>query len=193
MKNISLILNAVLAIAVATLFYWHFSSPKTATVAGKVSSEGSSIVFVNTDTLLENYVYFKKAKAELEVKRDAMENELSNANTAIQREFAAAQQRLSTMSASEARSTEERLGQKQQSLMQRKEELNDNFSIQMKKMDDELNDKIHNYLKNYNKDKNYKYILAYTRQSQILFADGALDITKEVLEGMNEEYKKEKK
>ncbi len=192
MKNLSLLLTSILALAVAVLFYLHFASKNTGGSAAKSDNSNEQIVYVNTDTLLEHYEFFKKAKTELQKRGDEIESELAGASESIQNEYASAQNRINSMSATEAKTTQDRLERKQQALLQRKEQLNDDYNMQMKKMNDELTAKIHDFLKEYSKDKGYKFILGYTKSGEILYAKDALDITQEVLKGMNEAYKKEK-
>ncbi len=196
MKNLSMALNAILLIAVAVLFYFHFSSNKKTGSTLAISDSGAvatKLVYVNTDTLLENYEFFKKTKADLEAKQKGMKAELENKAIALQAEFEAAQGRVSTMSAAEAKATEEKLGMKQQQLQEREQSLNDQLSQQMDAMNEKLITQIHEYLKEWNKDKGYQFVLGYQRGSGILYAKDELDVTKEVLEGMNEKYAKEKK
>ena len=50
--------------------------------------------------------------------------------------------------------------------------------------------KLDSFLTEYNKDKRFVYILSYTKGGFILYKDEALDITKEVVDGMNEKLKK---
>jgi outer membrane protein len=75
--------------------------------------------------------------------------------------------------------------QGQQSLETRKQSL----AEQLVKERDEFNEEIHSlldsFLTEYNKTKGYDYILTYTRSGQIMFADKRLDITQDVIEGMN--------
>jgi lipoprotein len=51
---------------------------------------------------------------------------------------------------------------------------------------------VHNYLKEYNKDKKYSIILAKSGDN-ILYADPAYNITDDVVKGMNQAYKGMKK
>jgi outer membrane protein len=48
--------------------------------------------------------------------------------------------------------------------------------------------KLSSYLKEYNKGKNYTFILGYQKGGGILFANDSLDITREVLDGLNKEF-----
>lgn len=60
MKNYSIVLNVVLLIAVAVLYVLHFTGDKkvgecqVSTEAG--TGAGTKIVYINTDTLLSNYL-----------------------------------------------------------------------------------------------------------------------------------------
>ena len=54
-----------------------------------------------------------------------------------------------------------------------------------------LYNKVAEYLKTYAKTKGYKMVLTYSKgNSAILFADESLDVTKEVIKGLNEAYAK---
>jgi outer membrane protein len=60
--------------------------------------------------------------------------------------------------------------------------------LQKKQLDfsTQLQKNIDDYLATYNKDGKYDYILSYSRSGSILFANKALDITDDVLKGLNE-------
>jgi outer membrane protein len=51
---------------------------------------------------------------------------------------------------------------------------------------------IMSYLKDYSKDKNIQFILSYGFGGNLLYYDPSLDITDEILAGLNEKYLKEK-
>ena len=55
----------------------------------------------------------------------------------------------------------------------------------------EVNKTIEAFLKEYNKDKTYAYILAH-QPGMIYYKDTAYDITEPILKGLNERYKKKK-
>lgn len=192
MKNISLVVNAVLVVAVAVLFYLHFKSPSVAATKSSAIGGGMKIAYVNTDSLLEHYDFYIKSKKELEAEEEKNSNLINSQAQSLQREFEDAQSKASTMNAMQLQFAQENLQKKQQDLMQRKEMLSDEFGKKMQKMTDDLTTKIHDYLKQYNKDKHYDYILGFQRGGGILYAQTELDITQEILKGMNEEYNKAK-
>ena len=73
MKNLALILNGVLAVAIAVLYYFHFSAqsaskmPESTVDMAKVDSISSfmRIAYVNTDTLWEQYEMIDVLQEEL--------------------------------------------------------------------------------------------------------------------------------
>ena len=79
MKNLSLILNAVLLVAVAVLFYLHFSKPgSSASDAGAVSTGDVKVAFINSDSVLKYYDYFKVNRDRLEDRAKKMDNDFRN-------------------------------------------------------------------------------------------------------------------
>jgi outer membrane protein len=193
-RTIIYIWNAALTIALIGLIIFVAGKGKNNNKGNVLAGDGNGpvIAYVNTDTLLEHYNYFKANRDRLDAKQKQMEQELTNAGTALQAEYEGIQRRLNAMSASEAKQAEATLQSKQESLMQRRDALGEQMNEEMKKMDDELYKKIQAYLAEYNKEHKYAYILGFTRTGGILLADPKLDITKEILDGMNKAYDKEK-
>ena len=79
MKNLSLILNAVLLIAVVVLFFLHFSGKKTATSPNDSTAAAFTgdlkIAFINSDSVLEQYDFLKANRAVIEEKNKKIEQE----------------------------------------------------------------------------------------------------------------------
>ncbi|MGI8893113.1 MAG: OmpH family outer membrane protein [Bacteroidia bacterium] len=82
--------------------------------------------------------------------------------------------------------TEENLMKKQQSIMDKRQDLLRQFRDEEEKVQDEIHADLNNYLKEFNRDKNYSFILGYSRGSGILLANDSLDITGAVLQGLNQ-------
>jgi len=95
------------------------------------------------------------------------------------------QQRAEGMSPQQRAGEEEKLMGRQQSLMELKQTLLEELQNSESVMNDSIHDNLSRFLREYNKDKNYLYILGYQRGSGILFANDSLDITMDVLEGLN--------
>jgi outer membrane protein len=190
--NINMILNVVLLIAVAILFFLHFKG-KTGTdesVSTK-KSVPTSIAFVNSDSLLNNYEYVKVLKTDLEVKQKTMEGEFSGKQKAFEYEVTEFQKKVNANSISQelAAKTEQQLMAKQQALGELQQKMQQELSLQELEMNTKVLDTISVFMKKYNKKYNYNYILGYAKGSGILFANESFNITGDVLKEINKEYK----
>lgn len=190
MKNASVALNIILIIAVAFLYYKVFKSPDANTPIVATTGSGmpsNAIVFINSDSLLDEYNFFNELKDELETKQDSIDNLLQQRAKGLEQEVMNYQNKAVTMSPEERAKEEERLMGKQQNLMDLKQSMVGQLQDEEVAMNDSIHSNLTRYLKEYNKDKNYLYILGYQRGSGILLAHDSLDITKEILDGLNKE------
>ncbi|MCA6450238.1 MAG: OmpH family outer membrane protein [Chitinophagaceae bacterium] len=195
MKNLNLGLNIVLVVAVAVLFYLQFSSPavdRVSTVGTKAVPAGSfKIAYFETDSIQNQFEYFKEVSSELQAKDQANARILGD----MKNTFAAKYQELQKVAASLSQAE---LASKQQELMQ----MEKTFQGKEKMMSDEMQDeqfrkmqdvkkKIEDYLKEYNKDKGYAFILSSSPDLMYL-KDTVYNITPDVIRGLNALYKKKK-
>jgi len=158
----------------------------TATVA-----PSEKIVYVNSDSLLTKYEYFKDLKVKFEGKTKNAQADMQAKGQAFQRELAQYQQSAQTLSADQRKSTEERLGRKQQELQAYQQNAGAALQNEQAAENEKLYDKVADYLKGYAKEKGYKMVLTYSKgNSAILFADETLDVTSEVIKGLNAQYTK---
>lgn len=171
------------------------------TTPASVSSTGDStqsnaekIVYVNVDTLLEKYEYFKDVRTKLEEKAKKAQTDLQSRSNAFQREVADYQQKAATMSASDRQTTEERLARKQDELARHNQNASASFAQEEASENEKLYARITDYLKKHAKENGFKFVLTYSASSPgVLYADESLEITDEVLTALNAAYTKEKK
>lgn len=195
MKNLSLILNVVLAAAVIYLYVLHFSDGKAAesesTSGNSIFASGAipKIAYVNSDTLLANYAYFKDKRSELEKKADKLQAEYENRAKGLQNEISSFQRTAGQMTINQAKSVEDDLRKKQQNLLQYQQNLSAQLMEEENKVNEELYQNVSEYLKQFGKDKDFKIVLTYTKGSGVLYADDSLNITQEIIAGLNENYK----
>lgn len=156
-------------------------------------SANEKIVFVNQDSLLTKYEYYKDLKSKFEKKTKDAQSDMQAKGQAFQREVTQYQQSASTLAADVRKTTEERLARKQQELQTYQQNAGGALQNEQAVETEKLYDKVAGYLKTYAKDKGYKMVLSYTKGSTILFADETLDITTDVIKGLNEDYTKTKK
>ncbi len=195
MKNLSLVLNIVLFVAVVVLYFLHFSSRNIGnenvnTVSTANGSHGPvSIAYVNSDTLLQNYQFFKDMADQLEAKRKKLENEFTTRAKGLEGEFATFQRTGSSMTINQARAVEEDLMKKRDNLMKYQETLAQELQKEEVRINNELYDKVSEYLNDYGKKNNYQLVLTYQKGSGVLYANDSLNITQQVVSGLNDTYK----
>lgn len=200
MKNLSLIINVVLAIAVSALFIivlydGKSSSRKVYEVDGREIS-ASEIVYINTDSLLINYDYARVLSDVLIRKEESSRTDLNERVKVFQQDMNEFQRKLQNngfLSLERAQSEEGRLRKKEQEL----QELNNRFSnelmVEQDKMNRELRDTITQFLDGYCKNKSYRMVLSNTMGDNVLYADDSMDITKDVTTKLNARYQARKK
>ncbi|WP_416865470.1 MAG: OmpH family outer membrane protein [Imperialibacter sp.] len=196
MKNLSTVLSVVLLAAVAVLFYLVLSN-KSASSEPEVASLDSSIdrisgdlsiAYVNSDTLLSKYEYFKDISSDLEKKRAKLESEYRNRAEGLQREIQNFQNTAQNMTMNQARAKEEELTVKQQNLYQYQQTLGQQLVEEETKLNEQLYNAVSGYLSEFSGSNKYHLVLTYTKGSGVLYADKRLDITDEVIKGLNKSY-----
>jgi len=193
MKNLSLILNAILLVAVGVLFYLHFSSGKPSTESDSPASFGDlKIAYINSDSVLKYYEYLKVNKVQLEEKTKKMDQDYRNRAMGLQNEITAYQRNVSNMTLGQVKAVEEDLGKKQQNLQMYQQTLSQQLMEEEGKIQKELYDRITVFLKKYGSEKGLQIVLKFDPTSDVLFAGQPLDISKDVITGLNAEYKLEK-
>ena len=169
------------------------SADKPAAAAAAKDTQ-AKIVYVNQDTLLAKYDYFTDLKGRLEKKGKSAQSDVESRRQAIQREIAEYQKNAATMSADQREETEKRLQRKGQEFQTYEQNAGAEFQTAQGDEMDKLYNTITDYLKTYAKKKGYKMVLSYSRANPtVLYGDESYDVTDEVVKGLNDEYKKDKK
>jgi outer membrane protein len=198
MKQLSLIINVVLLVLIGYLYYLHFSSSKKNTIAnirtGKDSfvNHGNKVAYIDLDSLQNNYEYYKKIKTEIDRKQNASNDAITTLQKRFQSRAMQLQQKGPTMSQQDQESAMKEINQMQQDLQTKKQSLDNELFNYNSKMKEDILSRIQNYLKEYNKDGRYDYILSY-EPGFMFYKDTALNITRDVIEGLNKEYVNKKK
>ncbi|RZL34715.1 MAG: OmpH family outer membrane protein, partial [Pedobacter sp.] len=137
------------------------------------------------------YDYYKDLKVKFEGKSQNAQADMQAKTQAFQREVAQYQQTAGSLAADVRKATEERLGRKQQELQTYQQNAGGALQNEQAVENEKLYDKVAGYLKVYAKEKGYKMVLTYAKgNSAILFADESLDVTSEVIKGLNADYAK---
>jgi outer membrane protein len=198
--NLTLIIEIVLTIAVIVLFILHFKSSKPGSNGnlGQVDTtthKGSGpIAYVNIDTVIHQYAMYEEFKGKFTGKQQLFESEMTNKSKTYQISVQDYQNKVQKglITRAEAADKEQQLGAEQQKLIQLRDQYQSQLAEEEQVMNRQILNSVMEYLTEYNKDKGYNYILGNTFGGNVLYANKALDITKDVLKGLNEKYKTEK-
>ncbi|MGE4514930.1 MAG: OmpH family outer membrane protein [Chryseobacterium sp.] len=199
MKNLSLILNVVLTIAVVVLFVKVFSGgSKKAPVAAVFTNDSVSggklpIAYINVDSLLLNYQFAKEANESLIKKQEDSRLDINTRARQLQSDMSEFQRKLEAnafLSRERAEQEQSRLLKRQQELQDLDSKLSQQLMQVQQKMSEQLRDTINSFLKEYNKDKKYEMIISNTASDNVLYATEGYDITAEVTKMLNDRYSK---
>jgi outer membrane protein len=206
-KNLSLALNLILAIAVGYLYFLHFSGSGNVPEISESNEvdelsvddfvhnalPAGGVYFINTDSLWENYELVKKSQDELQIERKKLEGQFQIKLSSLEKDYMDLQERagrgLITME--EAQKKEADLMQRQQKLMELKDELTMNLVEKEQNMNDKIQKAIYEYLKKYKEGKEINFVLGYAKGAgALLYGNDSLEITGDIILGLNQEYNK---
>ena len=196
MKKVNLILNIVSILAIAVLYVLHFADDSrhgSQPVSGdsQVSAVKGDIVFINLDSLVNQYDMYNDLNTELQSKASTIENELNKQSRAFENDVKSYQDKMQKglLTLSQAQTTEQELAMREQQLRQLAQQRQLEMADETNVMYNKVMDAISTYVSNYNKDKQFALILTTTGATNtVLGGDQALNITEDILKGLNEEY-----
>jgi len=153
-----------------------------------VTKTNLTLAYVNSDSLAANYLYFADVNSQLEEKRAKYEKEFANRATGLQRQIEDFQKTANNMTLAQGRAVEEDLTRKQQNLQQYQQSLTQDLLKEEAKLNKELYEKVAKFLNNYGKEQGLDFIFKHSTGGEIWYGDSLLDITKDVIEGLNVDY-----
>lgn len=195
MKNLSLIINAILAVAVIVLFVLvlniksNTSNKQVITKEGVVTTGKLPIAYINIDSLLLNYQFAKDANELLIKKQEDSRLSVNTKARELQTEMGEFQRKLDNnafLSRERAEQEQGRLQKKQQDLQALDAKLSQQLGQIQQKMSEQLRDTITKFIKEFNKDNRYQMIISNTSSDNILYAAKEYNITAEVTKILNE-------
>jgi outer membrane protein len=203
MKNISLAVNAVLVVAVAILFYLHFSSqPKIEeqTVDAVEESDllveddlvqkvDSKIGYLNVDSLQVNYKLYTQLINKLKRRQAKYEKELQSKSTVFEKKVMAFQKSAATMTQFEGQMKQKALGEEEQLLYKMRDDFALKFQNEEGKLNDEFQKNVKDFIKDFNRDAQYNLIIGASQLGNVVLDyNKGIDITSEVVKGLNSQY-----
>lgn len=196
MKNGMLIWNIILTALAGILFFLYFgknkkTDPVSPSVEDTVHFQNSTrIAYINMDSVQENYMYAKEVLDE--IRRQEQDNTLlmeklsDDYNKKLQT-YSQQDQSAGLSQLSEAHQLD--LMETQKKLNDRKQSIEQEYVKKVNQSELNLRNKIKDFLKEYNKEKKYAYIMS-LEDRMFYYVDTVYDITKEVIQGLNAQHKK---
>jgi outer membrane protein len=192
MKNATIIWNILLTIVVAVLLFFQFGKKDGSQSAGaKPIGEAGPfrIAYFEMDSIENKFEYFTGVREELEKLERSKVAELNGLKNAYISKMKGYQEKGQTMTEQEVAKAQQELAQLERTYQGKEQMVNQELQDERFKKLQDVRKKIEDYLKEYNKDKSYSYIMS--SASEIMFyKDSAYDITEEILQGLNSLYKK---
>ncbi len=203
MKSFQTVLLLLLTAAVAVLFVLHFSGKKVtavpAVIAGtrdtaSVPPQQLRVAYIDLDSIQKYYEYFKLKNDDIERDKLRIENQIQSELNKLEKdriEFLKKGQAITQVDAEkfqqEYQTRYQQIGQRQQTLQSQ------HLENQAKAIDD-IQKRINDYLKEYNRTGKYNFIFSTGEGNLTLYyKDSAFNITTEVVKGLNDAYRQTRK
>lgn len=204
-------INAVLAIAVAVLIYLQFKSPSASTTAAvetkdsiaaslpafdsslTVIKDGNgAIAYIDYEVLTSKYQFYKDGVKKLEDDMKRKENELMAKQRELEENFERYKSLAPSMTPDVREKRERDLMDEEKKLFDLRDRLAGDLTTREAEFNKQFLTKIDTYLKSLAKEKNYNYIFIYSKggPATIVYANDSLNISSQVVNSMNKEYKK---
>ena len=197
MKNGLLIWNVVLSLVAGLLLFLQFAPKKHNRSGYKSSGKDTTtnhrfrIAYFEMDSVEANYNMVKDVKAEIDTKDIEYNNSLNQLDQIYKNKYNEYASK-SSMTHEETEAAQNVLKQLGESLKSQKQELDLKYQdFKMRKML-EVKKKIEEFIKDFNKTRNYSFIVT-DDTGLFYYKDSVYNITAEVVKGLNELYKPQKK
>jgi outer membrane protein len=199
-SKIALVLSVVALAASIVVLIISLNSGKTAGTSQKTDSDGIvldsagniSIAYVNLDTLLLEYKYSIKLNEDLLTEQAKAKANLESRIKAFEKKYNDFMEKMrlgSFISQASMESQQNELMQEQANLEQLDAQLTEELMIKQSEMNEELYDTVMNFIKEQYADQ-YTLILGNAAGSNILYAASGMNITRDVIDKLNERYAK---
>lgn len=206
-SNIALWIGCGLSIVCSIiLFIMVLSDGKTGTKETKdvaktekknktLSSGGLKVAYINTDTIMAKYQKAIDMQEELQAYQKQLENELKSKLTKFQTDYENYIKNGASLTLTQQKQTEQDLTKRQQELSQLEPQMMANLQERQISENEKLLNAVYAFIRDYNK-KHQNFDVIFSKSflgSPILYIDKGMDITDEIVEGLNKEYEEYKK
>lgn len=162
-----------------------------ASVDNSTTKSQGQIAYVEYDSLMSQYEYCKQYSEQLQERSRSYQQQLANKQRALENAAIDFQRKVQSgqYTQEQAQQEQSKLQAQEQQLQRLSAELESKFAEEQAAINEALHDSVQNFLKDFNKDGRYCMILSKAGDN-ILYANTQLDITEQVVSGLNKRYKK---
>ena len=167
---------------------------KTSNQVANSETSGNTLAYVEVDSLLTQYEFCIKEKAALEAKSKQYEAQINAKMSQFQKasvDFQQKDQSGAFTSQAQGEAALQRLIRLQQEGAKLQQDVQQRMLKAQEKFNKTLRDSVQSFLKDYNREKHYDMIIS-KQGDNVLYANDKLDITKEVVDGLNKRFKNRK-
>ncbi len=171
------------------------NTPNNNSSTAKVIQSGNlKIAYINTDSIMAHYDYAKDLEKGLKAYQSSLESNYQAQGSKLKSDYESYMKNGDKLTLTEQKRKEEDLTRRQQEFPALQQKMM--AQLQERQLEDnkKLLNSVYAFIKDYNA-KNQKYNIILSRSyvsSTVLYADDGFDITKEITNGLNEEYKEVK-
>ena len=198
MKTFKTIATALCTSALMLTFTQCNNAPQQPTIITQVIHDSVptlKIAYVDIDTLLTNYKLWVELNEDMIRKEENIRATLNEKMTSLQADYEEFERKLNNnafATRERAESEQNRILKKRQELEELQERLSNELAIENNKNNVLFRDSINAFVQEYNKEKGYNIILSRLGDN-ILYIDYAMNITQEIIDGLNARYDANKK
>jgi outer membrane protein len=199
-ENSNRIISGVLAVAVIVLFVLHFSGKEDEVAENKPVQQGIlagntsevKIAYVFVDSVLANYEYYKILTDKLLSKKSNLEKELSGKGESFQKEVTDFQYKVEKklITSWDAEARQKQLTEQQQVLVNLQNDMQNKLAQDEQSVTIQLHDSVISAVNDVNRRLGCNLVLSNTFGGGLLYADDYMNITRQVLDRLNESYRK---
>ncbi|MBQ3788020.1 MAG: OmpH family outer membrane protein [Bacteroidales bacterium] len=196
LSKILLACNAVLLLGLIGIYILHFTSAPKSKVnpeaAAPLQKEGGlTVAYVDTDTLLANYEYAKELEQELLAYKSQQEQYGRQQIEKFQKDYQDYLKNGANMTRTQQEAKEAELKQRSEKMATLEQELTAKIMERQMEENTKLLNAIFAFVREYNaQNQQFDIILRKTfENAPSLYLNPGMDITKEILDGLNEEHR----
>ena len=153
-----------------------------------VFSIPQKLVYVDSAKLVNEYKGMQDARAAFQKKAVTWKANIDTLTSEVQLQITNYEKESAKLTVKERQLSEELIRTKQKQLMDYQQAMNTQAKQEDVKITGDVVQQINEYLKKHGEENGYKIVMAATEYGNIAYADEGLDITEEVLKGLNDEY-----